>query len=240
MVINRKEQGQGLVEYALILVGVVVVVLLILNLMGISVRDVYCQAASSLGSTTCEDRGDCSFTFDSVSDLDTWEGDAQDSIGIEDGKACVSGDGKNANSYLNSKCSQSLASNDYSISLSGVTVDRLIDNNKNTGFDTWFRVQDAQNGYLFIYNSHTNYVRFWKIVDNKWVRLAQARAPKSWLGQELNFRIDVQGESFKAYQGGELILEATDSAYTDGEIGVRNKPSSKSCVDDISVEPITD
>jgi hypothetical protein len=236
MKLKEKQHGQGLVEYALILIGVAIVVVLVLNITGVSVRDIYCQAIEGLGGRACEDAGACSFAFDSPSDLDSWEGENKEDLVLEDERACIIGDGKEASSYLNPACSSSLISSDYSIILSGVTIDQAVDNNKNTGLDTWFRAQDDENGYLFIYNSRTNYVRFWKIVDGNWIRLSQAKVPESWQSQELNFKIDVQGENFTAYQAGELILQASDSAYPEGEVGIRNKPSSKSCIGDIRVE----
>ncbi|MCP4138886.1 MAG: hypothetical protein GY755_01090 [Chloroflexi bacterium] len=231
--------GQGFVEYALILAGVALAAILILNISGISLREAYCRAVASLGGA-CDENKDCSFAFDNSSDLDAWESNSDSELSLEDGKACITGDGKSAQSYLNSRCSDSLLSDDYTISLSDVTVDKAIDNNQNTGFDTWFRAKDDKNGYLFIYNSRTNYVRFWKIVNGKWVRLAQKKVPSDWGNQELDFKIDVKGDTFTAYQDGEKLLEASDSAYTEGQIGMRNKPSSKSCVGDISVETISE
>ena len=237
MKIQRYKAGQGLTEYALILAGVAVVVVLSLNLMGISVQGVYCRAANGLGAKACNDLNDCSFSFDAATDLDAWEGEQTDQLSIETGKACISGNGKDAASYLNSACTKKLGANDYSISMNEITVDRTVENNKNTGFDTWFRAQDDENGYLFIYNSKVNYVRFWKIVDGRWIKLAQKKVPSSWQDEELNFRVDVQGDQFKAYRDDELLIEASDSAYTDGAVGIRNKPSSKSCVGDIEVAP---
>ena len=229
--------GQGLIEYALILAGVALAVFLTLNITGMSIRDVYCQVNNSFGGTACDANKNCSFSFESASELDAWEGSASDRLTLENGKACITGDGKTADSYLNPSCSDSLPSDDYSITLSDVTVNKEV-GNKNTGFDTWFRAQDDENGYLFIYNTGGNYVRFWKIVNGKWIRLAHKNVPASWNTQELNFRIDIQGDTFTAYQGGEMLLQTSDSAYPSGQVGIRNKPSSKSCIGGISVENI--
>lgn len=236
---KQMKMGQGLVEYALILAGIAVVTVLALRVMGVSIREVYCRIASEFGGLACDFEKDCSFAFDTAEDLNAWEGTSPDRLVIEDGKACILGDGNSAATYLNSACRESMASDDYTIALDGITVDRYVQNNKNTGFDTWFRAQDDQNGYLFIYNSHTNYVRFWKIVNGKWIRLDQLKVPSSWQNEEINFRVDVQGDTFKAYRDDQLLLEATDSAYTDGAVGMRNKPSSKSCVADVSITKIT-
>ena len=237
---RKSLSGQGFIEYALILAGIALASILILNISGVSVREAYCKAVISLGGEACDENKDCSFAFDNPSDLDAWESNSDNKLTLEDGKACITGDGKSAQSYLNPSCSKSLLSDDYSISLSDVNVDRAVDNNKNTGFDTWFRAKDDKNGYLFIYNSRTNYVRFWKVVNGKWVRLSEKKVPSNWGNKELDFKIDVKGDTFTAYQDGEAILKASDGAYTDGQIGIRNKPSSKSCIGDISVETISE
>lgn len=233
---DRRLAGQGLVEYALILAGIALAVILTLNITGVSVRDVYCRVADSLGGKACDDA--CSFAFDSDADLDAWEGKATEHLTLEDGKVCITGDGKNANSYLNPSCSERLSSDDYQIALSDVSVEKETGTN-NTGLDTWFRAQDDKNGYLFIYNSRTNYVRFWKIVNGKWIKLSEKKVPSEWSSQSLDFQVDVSGNTFTAYQGGQKILTASDSAYPSGQVGIRNKPSSKSCIGDISVKAIT-
>jgi Flp pilus assembly pilin Flp len=49
---STAERGQGLVEYALILVLVATVVIVGLSLVGTSVQDVYCQVVAGLGSSS--------------------------------------------------------------------------------------------------------------------------------------------------------------------------------------------
>jgi Flp pilus assembly pilin Flp len=235
---KREEYGQGFVEYALILAGIALIAILTLNIMGLSVKEAYCKVITNFGSTACEVGSECSFAFDNASDLDVWEGGDKESLSIEDGRACISGNGKKAYSYLNSSCSTSLESNDFTISFDDITVDRLVDNDANTGFDTWFRAEDDENGYLFIYNSNTNYMRFWKVVDGRWIKLSQVKVPSSWQNESLDLELNIEGDTFTAYRDGEKILEASDSAYTEGQIGIRNKPSSKSCVGNMTVESL--
>lgn len=50
---NNSEKGQGLVEYALILVLVSVVVIVVLALVGPAISDVFCEINTKLGGT-CE------------------------------------------------------------------------------------------------------------------------------------------------------------------------------------------
>ncbi|MGB9873054.1 MAG: Flp family type IVb pilin [Anaerolineae bacterium] len=49
MLYMPREEGQGLVEYALILVLVAIVVIVILTLLGTQVSSVFSQIASALG-----------------------------------------------------------------------------------------------------------------------------------------------------------------------------------------------
>lgn len=46
------ENGQGLVEYALLLALIVIGIFLGLNLMGVSIADVYCKAASRISGNS--------------------------------------------------------------------------------------------------------------------------------------------------------------------------------------------
>lgn len=224
------ENGQGLVEYALIFVGVSLIVILILSIMGTSISQVYCQVVQGLGGIECG----CSFAFNDDGDLGDWDGSTPDSFAIENNKACITGNGKQALSFFND-CSADLGSEDFAINLDTVTVDRVVDNNSNTGMDVWFRAQDDKNGYHFTYNSKGNFVRFWKRVDGKWIRLAHTKVPSEWAAQTMDFAIKVEGDSFSAYKDGQEILQATDSAYQEGQVGLRNKPGSKSCVGSMTV-----
>ena len=71
---NRMKMGQGLVEYALVLAGIAIVVVLALRVMGVSVREVYCRIASEFGALSCNFEKDCTFGFDTAEDLEAWEG----------------------------------------------------------------------------------------------------------------------------------------------------------------------
>ena len=233
---SRYESGQGLVEYALIFVGVALVVIIILSIAGTSLGDVYCQIIGGLGSQSCggelSDSGSkCDSSFDDPSDLENWAGTGKDDyLTIENGKVCNSGPRR---SYLNG-CSEDFGDSDFSVDLKGITIEKT--SNGNTGFDYWFRAQDDNNGYHFTYNSKHNLVRFWKQVDGKWIRLSTKNVPSDWGNQENDFQIQVEGNTFTAYKDGEPILQATDGAYTQGKYGIRNKPGSKTCFDDISFQ----
>jgi Flp pilus assembly pilin Flp len=224
---NDSESGQGLVEYALIIVSVALVLIFSLSLTGTTLRGAYCKVVKGVGGSGCG----CESSFDDPSEIDSWEGGKKEKyFSIEDGKACNSGPKA---SFLNA-CSEDLGTSDFTANLNGITVDRT--GNGNTGFDFMFRSQDEKNGYHFTYNSKSNIVRFWKRVNGKWVQLNTAKVPSEWGNQELNFQIKVEGDTFTAYKDGKPILQASDDAYDQGKYGIRNKPGSKTCFDNISLQ----
>ena len=68
-----------MVEYALIFVGVALIVILMLGIAGVQVSDVYCQVVGVIGgkekcSPIIEDANACESTFEDVAELENWEG----------------------------------------------------------------------------------------------------------------------------------------------------------------------
>jgi hypothetical protein len=228
--ILQQNKGQGMVEYVLLILGVSLIVLISLITTGTSAKQAYCQAVYGMGGPGCG----CTFDFADPSELENWDGENKEQFTIVDGKVCIAGDGSSPRTYLNA-CSTDFGTDDFIINVNGATAERTVDNSKNSGFDIKFRSQDAANGYHFTYNAGKNFVRFWKLVSGKWVRLAHANVPSEWSDEELNFQIIVEGNHFTALRDEEVILEATDSAYPEGNIGLRNKPSSLSCFDNMHV-----
>ena len=160
--------GQGMVENTLLILGVALVVLISLISTGTTVKQAYCQAVYGMGGPGCG----CSFDFTDQTDLENWEGQNKEQFAIDDGKVCITGDGSRARTYLNA-CSTDFGTDDFIINVNGATVERAVNNNKNSGFDIKFRSQDEKNGYQFTYNSDGNFVRFWKLVSGKWIQLSR-------------------------------------------------------------------
>ena len=52
MLFAPKEKGQGMVEYALIIVLIAIVVIIVLTVLGTQISKVFSQIASALGATT--------------------------------------------------------------------------------------------------------------------------------------------------------------------------------------------
>lgn len=224
----KSEKGQGLVEYALVVLLIGLVASLSLRATGKSTREIYCDAISGLGGQGCS----CTSTFDEPSEIDEWSGSQKEEyLSIENGKVCNSGPKK---TFLN-PCSLDIGSANFTAEISDVSIEKT--GIGNTGFDFMFRSQDNKNGYHFTYNSRAHIVRFWKRVDGKWIQLNSTKVPKEWSEEpELDFEVKVNGDTFSAHKDGELVLQATDDAYAKGVYGLRNKPGSKTCVGGISLK----
>jgi pilus assembly protein Flp/PilA len=52
MLFSPKEKGQGMVEYALIIVLIAIVVIIVLTVLGTQISRVFSQISSALGATT--------------------------------------------------------------------------------------------------------------------------------------------------------------------------------------------
>lgn len=231
---SRAEAGQGIVEYALILVAVALVAFLALRVTGTTVGDIFCQVTGGVGGASCAEPDVCTMTFDDPNDLDDWTGwDVGRTLGISEGKLCNSGTQFN---YFNA-CASTQPTSDFVAHLDGIKIDPL-GNNLHPGFDFVFRSDDQRQGYRFSYSAKSNVVVFWKGLGSSWVLLKHARVPADWVEQELSFQIKVEGNTFTAFKDGEQILQTTDDEYTEGMFGWRNKPGSNSCIDSMSIQPL--
>ena len=231
---RAQQKGQGAVEYALILVAVALAAVLALNATGTSVRDLFCQASSSMGGEGCSSNT-CTLSFDDPAVLDSWSGRAVDrTLTVEDGNLC------NTSSHFSyfEACGEDIGKGDFTANLSGINIER-IGNNKHPGIDFMFRTDESANGYRFSYSAKANRVLFWKRFSTKWMLLSSARVPAEWGDEELNFQVKVVGDNFTAYRDGEEILQASDDGYTEGMFGWRNKPGSHSCIGEISIQQIS-
>jgi Flp pilus assembly pilin Flp len=227
---SRQENGQGMIEYGLILTGILLVITLTLTATGQSIRQVYCDVLRSMGGQGCE----CSYAMNDINTFSNWSGrDKDEVISIEINRACFTGNGTRGNTYLNS-CAKNFGGNDFTMNVNNLTVQHSSGDN-NTGLDVKFRMQDEKNGYHLTYTTKYNAIRFWKIVDGTWVILDSVRVPADWANQENDLQIKVQGDTFTAFRNGQQVLQASDDTFTEGSAGIRNKPSSKTCVGELNI-----
>ncbi len=227
---EAQSSGQGLVEYLLILALIGLVTVLALSLMGEGVADVFCRAAAGLGLDEICSQG-CQDGFDNLDGWDTAWG-AFEAI---DGQMC------NTNGYSGviNRCSGSLPSDDVSIKLEDVSLQQ------GNGYGVWFRMTENEagrvEGYIFQYDPGYGGGAF---LFRKWVNGHELSpfainwaSGYDWYGVDHDVEVVAEGNLFKAYVDGELVLQATDDTYDYGQTGLRTWDSTLVCLDNFTVQP---
>jgi Flp pilus assembly pilin Flp len=231
--LGKRFAAQGMVEYALVLVLIAIASLLILQLSGVSIRDVYCRVAAGLGANAC---GQTAYCQDNFANLGGWKVSAGPASGwvISNGQLCASGNGTIAN-----KCSMSgMPSNDYTAEIVSAKL------NTGNGYGLFFRSFDnglGMSGYAFQYDPGLS-----GVVIRKWVNGAEinpALAYKSmpgtdWYGAAHNLSVKVVGDTFIGMVDGVPVLTAKDSTYPSGGTGLRVWDSTQVCMNNFGVNPI--
>lgn len=223
-----KKAGQAMVEYALLLALVVLAVVLILNLLGLSVRDIYCRVAGMFSDNICS----AALCQDDFTDLSGSQGQTGGWT-ASNGQACIKGGGT-----LYNKCSMKLPPSDYTVSLSESAL------TTGDGYGIFFRATIAGsgvNGYAFQYDPGAN-----GFVIRKWVSgreifsptLAQTFTPGfKWYDQSHILSVRVVGNTFTGSLDGKVILTAQDSTYASGGAGIRTWDNTGLCVGTLTITP---
>ncbi len=228
---TRFSKGQGLVEYALLIALIVIGTVLVLQLTGVRLSDVYCRAASAFtGDDVCGGvEYACEDNFNAG--LDDWI-KSQGTWSSRDERVCVSGGG-----IMFNKCSTDLNPRDYTIYVSGAHL------TKGNGYGVFFRTtltNDGRfNGYTFQYDPGYGGGAF---ILRKWVNGRElppfAVAPAKgydWYSTPRNVKVVVQGSQFTVYVDDKLVLKGQDSSYTQGGTGLRSWDASQVCVDNFRI-----
>jgi len=235
-----QESGQGLLEYALILVLAAVALVLILQLFGISLRDVYCAvvsifsdsgtcAVSAKPAAICED--------DFTQGLSGWQNNFGNT-NIQGGNFCWSGDTQTFN-----QCSMKQELKDYVIHLEDVVI------GQGPGFGVFFRTtfgQQGASGYIFQYDpGMKNYgspngsflIRRWMNGKEIWKPIAETPIPPDFALYKTPHDIDivVSGANFTVLVDGKKVLEVTDHVYKDGGAGFRSWGNTTTCTSHFSI-----
>lgn len=234
--IHEIRNGQALVEYALLIGGIALIIILTLSITGVSIRDIFCQVAGAIGSDACGQN--CTLSFDDPSELDDWI--SQDAklgyLTIENGQMCDSGSLGNLFAACAEGGLDGPGYSDFTITFDGININNK-NNGLNAGLDLFFRMdKSGRNGYWFTYIPGRA-VWFWKMVDGRLIPLKAAGVPSEWANEaELNFDIKAEGNTLSAYKDGQLILETNDDTFDSGIFGWRNKPGSTTCLGSIVVQ----
>lgn len=237
MKMKTKQRGQGLAEYAIIILLVALAVVLGITLMGEKTRDTYSEVAEALGG----DGVNANFCESDMTSAGDWSfaGNGTGSWSLADGQMCRVTD--NQNGYAYSTCSQTEAMkdpSDYTIHLEDVVLKR------GQGYGVMFRLQDydsSPNGYAFQYDPGLD-----GLVFRKWVNGWEVWNPLDYQ-QLVNYEyylvprdidIVVKGNTMAAYIDGELVLSASDDTYDAGGVGLRTWGSTEVCFDDFAITAI--
>ena len=210
----RFERGQGIIEYVVIIALIGAISTMSMSLMGIGVRDVYCDVLSGLG-------GDgCSFI------PEKWNS--------------VKGHWKTGDPLCGGPGEGRIFADDFSGEDYIINIDsaQLYQGN---GYGVFFRTtnEDHVNGYNFQYDPGWGGGAF---LFRKWVNghelppIAVARAPGfEWHNTDRQITVSVVGDTFQAYVDGELVLTATDDTYSEGGVGLRTWDNTEACFSGISI-----
>lgn len=231
------QHGQGLGEYALLLVLVAIGVFLLLQLLGFSVQDVYCKVTEAIsGSPTCAPQKYCGDDF--AGGLDAWRTLRGQPVS-QDGKLCLQKDSQTFNT-----CSMEQKQSDYVIRMDDVVLD------KGNGYGVFFRTTDSgrgPSGYIFQYDPGMKYhgyppngaylIRRWVNGREIWTPLAIAPIPGDVYAVPHDIEIIVQGDTFTVKIDGQQVLQAADSTYQSGGVGLRTWDNTQVCSAEYSLLP---
>lgn len=233
-----RQQGQGLVEYALIIVLVALVVVGVLVFFGDQVSAAFCRVAGELGGGMCEVQQSASYCNDEFKNNKEWEftRSGEDSWDISGGSMCMT---KNTyKDYAFNTCSQELPSEDYIIRLNSAEL------TQGSGYGVFFRLQEPSldpSGYTFQYDPGAGGFVFRKWTNGTESTLRYKRASDyDFFNVPRDIEVHVNGNTFEAYIDGELILTAADSTYPTGSggVGIRTWGNTRACFGDLKIDPV--
>jgi len=222
------QTGQGVTEYALLLVLIVGGLILIVNLTGTSITDLYCQAANGIsGGRACGQEIYCQDDF--TGDGSGWQ-NLSGLPSFQNGQMCVSG-------YMQimNKCSTQKKHSDYTINLNGVTL------TQGNGYGIYFRsilTERGLDGYAFQYDPGAGNI----LLIRRWINGREVMTPigkfpitTSIYNTPHDFKIVVKDETFTVFMDGEQVITAEDKTYPTGGVGLRSWDSTTACIDDFSI-----
>ena len=218
--------GQGLIEYLLLVALVAASGMMALSATGSSVAELYCRAATSLGSgNACSG----SYFFDDFEDISEWD-NVSGNWSTEGGQVCAGpGEGKLA---------VDVDATDYVVNLSGADL------SQGDGFGIFFRTSDHENmnGYSFQFDPGYGGGEF---ILRKWANgyefspFAREKAYDfDWYGKPYDIQIVARGDTFEVYVDDVLAVSGSDPTYSEGGVGLRIWDGTKACFDEISVDPL--
>jgi hypothetical protein len=98
------------------------------------------------------------------------------------------------------------------------------------------RVQDKNNYYILRANVLETNVNLYKYAGGRRSGIKDGGARVAQ-GQWQELRLEVAGDKLRGFLNGQLVVEANDSTYKAGRVGLWTKADSVTCFDDVVVTP---
>lgn len=100
------------------------------------------------------------------------------------------------------------------------------------------RVQDKDNYYIIRANVLEANVNLYKYAGGRRSGMKDGAARVAQ-GQWQELRLEISGDRLRGFLNGQLVVEATDTTYRAGRVGLWTKADSVTCFDDVVVTPGT-
>jgi Flp pilus assembly pilin Flp len=226
--------GQSATEYGLILVLLAAVSIGALTSFGVSLQDMYCGLIGSLGGEPAACTGS-EIWAENFDNLDAWNITDGKKWDDEEGELCVGPGGEHRGFTGGDDW------DDYTVNVDRANLDH------GDGYGVYFRVNDEPdiNGYVFQYDpgyrggSYPNGAFLIRKVVNggETSPIAAQPAPDDfdWYDVDRQVSVEVEGDTFTAFVDGEQVVQATDSQFATGRVGLRTWDGSLGCFDDLTV-----
>ena len=233
----QRSQGQSNVEYAIIVGLVAVLVIIVLALLGVQLGSVYCSVVGVFtdSSAQCGDDSSLVLLQDPFNTLDGWNFTAGNGWELQDGQLAVTQGGEQRGFTGDANWT------DYSVQVEQANLQQ------GNGYGVYFRISNepAINGYVFQYDpgyrggAYPNgaYLIRKVVNGNETPPIAVAAAPDhfEWTNVTRAIKVDVRGSSFTASIDGTTVLQAEDTQFTAGRVGLRSWDSSRATFDNLVV-----
>jgi hypothetical protein len=99
-----------------------------------------------------------------------------------------------------------------------------------------FRVQDKDNYYILRANALEGNVNLYKYTGGSRAGIKDGPT-KVASGKWQELRVEASGDRLRGFLDGQLVVEANDTTFRAGRVGLWTKADSVTCFDDLSVKP---
>lgn len=230
--------GQSYVEYGILLMLIALTAVFALVAMGLSLDSAYNAIVGLFKGETPPTIEGYQTTFDG--ELTDWVTAAS---GLWKGGKAQSKFGQLELNPLTLSLLKGYTGKDYDVTVVNPKTNKQSE--KWNGFGVMFRADGAgANGYMFEVerkdHDQPGQMYFSKWVDGKQYKLRDSivNVPDNFNWEQAgNMQVSVRGDTMTAYVNGKQIVQARDSTYTQGQVGIASNAGSRLYVDGFSVTP---